>query len=139
MGEQGAGSRGAGYSRGVQVSYDEWEGGPPPEGLGYVAEQPVSEAYRAIFDSDVWSILDEAGDLLISKHRDYGPKNISMSPGGPLNGIRVRLWDKIARINNLLDENQDPQHEGVRDSFIDAMNYCLIAIMCIDKTWPGVD
>jgi hypothetical protein len=88
------------------------------------------------FIRDVWSILDSAGNLLIRKHSDYGPKNIAHSPGGPLNGLRVRMWDKVARINNLLDSRVSPSNESLRDSFIDLLNYSAIAIMVLDKTWP---
>jgi hypothetical protein len=88
------------------------------------------------FIRDVWSILDSAGNLLIRKHSDYGPKNIAHSPGGPLNGLRVRMWDKVARINNLLDSRVSPSNESLRDSFIDLLNYSAIAIMVLDKKWP---
>ena len=88
------------------------------------------------FIIDVWGILDTAGNLLIRKHHDYGPKNIAHSPGGPLNGLRVRMWDKVARINNLLDSNVSPSNESLRDSFLDLLNYSAIAMMVIDKKWP---
>jgi hypothetical protein len=88
------------------------------------------------FVTNVWRILDSAGNLLIKKHHDYGPKNISLSPGGPLNGLRVRMWDKIARINNLLDSGVKPSNESLRDSFIDLLNYSAIAMMVLDETWP---
>ena len=88
------------------------------------------------FVTDVWRILDSAGNLLIKKHHDYGPKNISQSPGGPLNGLRVRMWDKVARINNLLDSGVAPSNESLRDSFIDLLNYSAIAMMVLDETWP---
>jgi hypothetical protein len=88
------------------------------------------------FVTDVWRILDAAGNLLIKKHHDYGPKNISLSPGGPLNGLRVRMWDKVARINNLIDSNVNPSNESLRDSFIDLLNYSAIAMMVLDGTWP---
>ena len=74
-------------------------------------------------------------ELLVSKHRDYGPKNISQSPGGPLNGLRVRMHDKLARINHLIDSGSDPQHESLRDSFIDLANYSVIALMVLDNEW----
>ena len=32
------------------------------------------------FIADVWRIMDTAGNLLIRKHHDYGPKNIAHSP-----------------------------------------------------------
>ena len=90
------------------------------------------------FIDDVWRVLDTAGNLLIRKHHDYGPKNIAHSPGGPLNGLRVRMWDKVARINNLLDSNVSPSNESLRDSFIDLLNYSAIAIMVLDKKWPDL-
>ena len=88
------------------------------------------------FVADVWRILDGAGNLLIRKHKDYGPKNIAHSPGGALNGLRVRMWDKVARINNLVDSKVSPSNESLRDSFIDLLNYSAIAIMVLDKKWP---
>lgn len=95
-----------------------------------------SKADTNQFIADVWAVLDGAGNLLIKKHHDYGPKNIALSPGGPLNGLRVRMWDKIARINNLLDSGVKPSNESLRDSFIDLLNYSAIAMMVLDGTWP---
>jgi hypothetical protein len=90
------------------------------------------------FASDMWEVLDSAGNLLISKHHDYGPLNIARSPGGPINGLRVRMWDKIARINNLVDSDKKPNNESLRDSFIDLLNYSAIALMVLDGNWPEV-
>jgi hypothetical protein len=89
-----------------------------------------------IFERDVRAVLAEAGDLLLRKHHDYGPKNISLSPGGPLNGLRVRMWDKTARINNLIDSDVEPSNESLRDSFIDLLNYSAIALLVLDGKWP---
>ena len=105
-----------------------------PERTG--ASQANTGAISNEFTTDVWRILDAAGNLLIKKHHDYGPKNISLSPGGPLNGLRVRMWDKVARINNLIDSNVNPSNESLRDSFIDLLNYSAIAMMVLDGTWP---
>jgi hypothetical protein len=91
-----------------------------------------------VFVADVWRIMDTAGNLLIRKHHDYGPKNIAHSPGGPLNGLRVRMWDKIARINNLLDSGVKPSNESLRDSYLDLLNYSAIAMMVLDGVWPEV-
>jgi hypothetical protein len=88
------------------------------------------------FIQDVWRVLDTAGNLLIRKHKDYGPKNIAHSPGGALNGLRVRMHDKIARINHLIDSRVAPSNESLRDSFIDLLNYSAIAIMVLDRKWP---
>jgi hypothetical protein len=76
-------------------------------------------------------------ELLIRKHRDYGPRNISQSPGGPLNGLRVRMHDKLARINHLVETGADPQNESLHDSFIDLANYAVIALLVLDGEWPN--
>jgi hypothetical protein len=81
--------------------------------------------------------MEELGDLLISKHRDYGPKNISQSPGGPLNGLRVRMHDKSARINNLIDKGIAAENEPLEDSFKDIANYGVIAMMVLRGKWPN--
>jgi hypothetical protein len=80
--------------------------------------------------------FQEAKALLLKKHEDYGPTNISNAPGGPLNGLRVRIHDKSARINHLLDSNVSPKNESLRDSFLDMANYAIIALMVIDGDWP---
>jgi hypothetical protein len=95
-----------------------------------------SPTFSSDFVANVWDIMDSAGNLLIKKHKDYGPTNISRSPGGPLNGLRVRMWDKTARINHLIDSGATPENESLRDSFIDLLNYAAIAMMVIDGTWP---
>lgn len=58
------------------------------------------------FELDVYDVFAELETLLLSKHKDYGPRNISDSPGGPVNGLRVRMHDKLARINNLVDSRK---------------------------------
>ena len=79
--------------------------------------------------------FDELKELLIKKHLDYGPKNISDSPGGPLNGLRVRMHDKLARINNLVDKGATPQYESLEDSFKDMANYSIIALLVLRNKW----
>jgi hypothetical protein len=89
------------------------------------------------FAADMWEIFDSAGNLLLKKHKDYGPTNISRSPGGPLNGLRVRMWDKTARLNHLIDSGATPENESLRDSFLDLLNYSAIALMVLDGKWPN--
>ena len=89
------------------------------------------------FAADMWEVFDGAGNLLLKKHRDYGPTNISLSPGGPLNGLRVRMHDKTARINHLIDSGATPENESLRDSFLDLLNYSAIALMVLDSKWPS--
>lgn len=87
------------------------------------------------FIKNVVATYQELQDLLISKHKDYGPKNISDSPGGPINGLRVRMHDKLARINNLVDSNKNPEHESLEDSFKDMANYAIIGLLVLRGKW----
>jgi hypothetical protein len=91
------------------------------------------------FDDVVYNLYDSAAALLLKKHEDYGPKNISGSPGGPINGLRVRMHDKMARINNLVDNNLHPQNESLKDSFLDLANYAMIALLVLEGEWPDGD
>lgn len=91
------------------------------------------------FEESLAGVFREAQNLLLRKHHDYGPTNISRSPGGSLNGLRVRMWDKMARINNLIDSGVEPTNESLRDSFIDLANYSIIALLVLDGNWPEGD
>ena len=88
------------------------------------------------FDAIVLRYFDENAKLLLSKHKDYVPTNISHAPGGPINGLRVRMHDKLARINHLTDSGKEPENESLRDSFIDLANYAIIGLLVLDGEWP---
>jgi len=89
------------------------------------------------FVTDVWDIVDELGNLLISKQRDYGPGNINNAFGGPMNGLLVRMGDKFERLKNLFAFGDGkPQHEPIEDSFKDLANYAIIAMMVKRGKWP---
>lgn len=91
----------------------------------------------ARFELAVLDRFIEAQDLLLRKHEDYGPKNIADAPGGALNGLRVRMHDKLARINHLIGNGiQTPANESLRDSFIDMANYAIIGMLVLDEEWP---
>ncbi len=111
--------------------------GLPDPFRGYAKRNNNNTPDTNAFVADVWATLDAAGNLLIKKHKDYGPTNISLSPGGPLNGLRVRMHDKTARINHLIDSGATPENESLRDSFIDLLNYSAIALMVLDGKWPS--
>lgn len=87
------------------------------------------------FEIGVWETAEELIDLLLSKHKDYGPKNISDAPGGALNGLRVRMHDKLARINNLYGSALLPEHESLEDSFKDMANYAIIGLLVMRGKW----
>lgn len=84
-------------------------------------------------------LFTEAFHILLRKHEDYGPLNIARSPGGPMNGLRVRLWDKLARLNHLAELGQHANYESVEDTLIDIANYALIGVLCERRQWPQLE
>lgn len=88
------------------------------------------------FYCDSCDAYDELQDILISKQMDYGPNNIRNAPGGALNGLSVRLYDKMSRLKNLVESGADPKNESLRDTFIDIANYGVIGMMILDDTFP---
>jgi len=90
-------------------------------------------------ESDVDKILADLKSILLRKQEDYGPLNISLAPGGPYNGLRVRMFDKLQRFSHLVEtENDTPNFESLRDTFIDLANYAIIGILVQSGQWEGM-
>lgn len=122
---------------GKQVAGDWFPGiASSPIGGSNYSKADTSKELKNDFVAAVWEVFDKSGNVLLKKHKDYGPTNISRSPGGPLNGLRVRMHDKTARINHLIDSGATPENESLRDSFLDLMNYAAIALLVLDGNWP---
>jgi hypothetical protein len=88
--------------------------------------------------ADVSIILDELYGIMIRKHKDYGPMNIAGAPGGAMNGLRVRMYDKLARLNNLVDTGDTPNYESIEDTLIDLANYAIIGLLVQRGQWEGL-
>lgn len=116
----------------VKWDHNGWTDWPTTANLRLI-EEPAATGLVA----DLAKVFTDSGDLLLKKHQDYGSKNISRAPGGPLNGLRVRMHDKLARINNLIDSGAKPENESLRDSFTDLLNYSAIALLVLDGKWPA--
>ena len=86
---------------------------------------------------DVDVILNELASILYKKHEDYGPMNIAGAPGGAMNGLRVRMYDKLARLSHLGD-NDTPNYESVEDTLIDLANYAIIGLLVQRGQWEGI-
>lgn len=86
---------------------------------------------------DVDVILEDLAKILYKKHKDYGPMNIAGAPGGPMNGLRVRMYDKLARLTHLGD-NDTPNYESIEDTLIDLANYAIIALLVQRGQWEGI-
>ena len=69
----------------------------------------------------------EIAQVVINKQHDYGHDNILAFRE---KGLVVRLWDKVARLKNLMWKNDyEPKNESVIDTFIDIAGYGIIAVM----------
>lgn len=89
--------------------------------------------------NDVDIILDELRSIMLKKQEDYGPLNISHAPGGAMNGLRVRMHDKLARLNNLSNRGDTPNFESIEDTLIDLANYAIIGLLVQRGQWEGTD
>ena len=88
--------------------------------------------------SDLELIMAQLEDIMLKKHADYGPMNIAGAPGGAMNGLRVRMYDKLARLNNLVDTGDTPNYESIEDTLIDLANYAIIGLLVQRGQWEGL-
>ena len=86
---------------------------------------------------DAHEIVYELLEILYKKHEDYGPMNIAGAPGGAMNGLRVRMYDKLARLSHLGDTDT-PKYESVEDTLIDLANYAIIGLLVQRGQWEGI-
>ena len=87
---------------------------------------------------DAETILHELLNILYKKHEDYGPMNIAGAPGGAMNGLRVRMYDKLARLTHLADKTDTPNYESIEDTLIDLANYAIIGLLVQRGQWEGI-
>ena len=70
--------------------------------------------------------------LLASKQHDYGHGNITAFG---LQGVLVRLSDKVERLINLKSKTSTAKNESLMDTLRDIVGYCVIALMLNDETF----
>lgn len=99
------------------------------------AQAKHMEAYssESKMDRDLSVHAADVVDLVLERHRKYGPRNIAGSPGGAIAGIAVRLHDKVARLGHSQSDFGD---ESLADTLRDIVGYGLIALLCINGQWP---
>lgn len=134
--------RGSGYGGSLPglANYPAFPGGgftvAPPVTYG-TGVAPVQRAASGALDPiKVDARAGEVATLIMERHKKYGPKNIANSPGGALNGIVVRLYDKLSRLGNTKDDFAD---ESLRDTLLDVAGYALIGLLVVDGQWPGAE
>ena len=74
-------------------------------------------------------------EVVIAKQHDYGHDNIMAFKE---QGLAVRLWDKVARLKNLLWVNKEaPKNEPIEDTFTDIAGYAIIGLMLMEDTFTN--
>ena len=93
-----------------------------------VAEK--KEIFKEI-DEELAGHVDRITEILVRKQHDYGHHNIARFGRA---GLLVRMHDKVARLENLLEFLKSPENESVVDNFIDVIGYASIGIMW-ERNW----
>ena len=88
---------------------------------------------------DAKKITVELLTIMYKKHQDYGPMNIAGAPGGAMNGLCVRMYDKLARLVHLSDKSDTPNYESIEDTLIDLANYAIIGLLVQRGQWEGIN
>jgi len=97
-----------------------------------------------IISKEFKNIQEEQLELFSKKMMDYGLGNISL--GGnleneddinyALQGIQIRMNDKINRLKNLLKNGKNyVENESIEDTLIDISNYGIIGLLLGRKKW----
>ena len=87
------------------------------------------------FEEACREVASQIAEIVISKQHDYGHDNILAFKE---QGLVVRLWDKVARLKNLLWKNTNqPKNESIEDTFTDIAGYAIIGIMLKNNTFTN--
>ena len=74
-------------------------------------------------------ICEELTQIYYNKNQDYGDSFAIVRAKVP-DAIRVRLWDKMLRLDNLLSgADALVQSETIEDTLKDMANYCLMELI----------
>lgn len=80
-----------------------------------------------------FKIIEEIKALKTRKAKDYGN---SWRVFG-LDGLIFQVGSKFVRIWNLTKRGKSPSNESLRDSFVDAAVYCIMAAQMLDEGKTG--
>jgi len=78
------------------------------------------------------SLMLENVALLDRKQRDYASQNIAAF--GEY-GILGRVWDKVSRLRNLSNKQEQPNNESIDDTWQDLANYAVLAQLVRKGLW----
>lgn len=89
------------------------------------------------FDEAALRIASEVAAIVTKKQHDYGPDNILKCPVGPERGIGVRIYDKLARLDNLIEKGVDPKNESLIDTANDIIGYGIVLKMVLEGSFTN--
>ena len=86
---------------------------------------------------EIIPIALECVKLFDQKQQDYGSKNIASwgSKKQDMFGVLTRIKDKVHRVANLLENEDDPNNESIEDNCMDIANYGLILHLLNNEKW----
>mgnify|MGYP000341911405 CR=1 FL=1 len=113
------------------------------EATDAIASNDFKEAFPEL-EKEFKKIQNEQYNLFSKKMMDYGLGNVTL--GGDLalsedkkyaiQGIQIRLNDKINRLKNLLRNGKNyVEGETIEDTFIDIANYGIIGMLIGKDKW----
>ena len=81
--------------------------------------------------------FNECFSLFAQKQMDYGLGNIAMNGDKKLAvlALAVRLNDKVQRLLNLVQNDQNPNNESLNDTATDITNYGAILNTVLKDEW----
>ena len=93
------------------------------------------ESGNQTLEEEVAKQFVEAFELWKVKQHSYGSSNISAFMEM---GVLVRVSDKVARLRNMIVNNKEERlaDESIMDTWIDIVNYGVIARLCRIGVWP---
>ena len=98
----------------------------------YIVDKNEADERLVSLEANAREIFEACIALLIRKQRDYGRENIAYF--GEM-GVIIRLNDKQERLNKLVKRKQEPANEPLKDTYMDKINYCAIALLIRAGLW----
>jgi hypothetical protein len=111
---------------------------PLLKSTGYM---PKNEHLRSEQSIEFEMILDDLFQMHKKKTADYSAWNIK---GAGEQGVAVRLWDKTARLMNLMgwdigtgkwSQPKEPKNESIDDTLMDLASYAIIMLILRRGKW----
>lgn len=76
------------------------------------------------YEEALWNELKDIQNMLVRKHLDYGTHNLTRFG---MTGILIRISDKLARLEHLLENEALVRDESIDDTLDDLIGYALQA------------